>query len=197
MNCDEPLYADGDDYSYRDCQLKLGHTGAHEYFGERFPRPEPADGLDPEISDLIEQAAGSRSWDLDERQYPIVVTVTSVYVIKAPGTTEDEALKYWDNGDYPDLDGEHAIDGSFEIRRVDKYERTGLTGAPIGPQIACPDCGKQAMRREWYHSPFRKCHGPIEWRENTNARSLQWRYSREHKATPVHALALATTGGAS
>lgn len=185
MNCDEPLYTDGDDYSYRDCQLKLGHTGAHEYFGEKYPRPEPTEP-NPDIADLIEQAAGKhRSWDLDERQWPIVVTVTSTYVIKAPGATEDEALKYWD-GDYPDLDGETTIDGDFEITRLDRWQRDSLTPySPFGPHIACPGCGKQAMRREWYHDPFRKCHGPIEWRENTHARALQWRYSREHKATPM------------
>ena len=35
------------------------------------------------------------------------------------------------------------------------------------------------------HDPFRRCHGPIQWRENTHASALQWRYSREHKATPM------------
>jgi hypothetical protein len=185
MKCDEPLYTNGEEYSSRDCQLELGHSGAHEYFGERFPRPEPTEP-NPDVADLIERAARKRgAWDMDEVNWPIVVEVTSVYVIKVPGATEDEALEYWNNGDYPDLDGEQAIDGGFEIRRVDKYQRDTLLGGPIGPRIACPDCGKQAMRREWFHDPLRKCHGPIEWRENTNARTLQWRYSREHKATPM------------
>ncbi|WP_326659564.1 hypothetical protein [Streptomyces sp. NBC_00385] len=187
MRCDEPLSRPGEDYSYRDCPLELGHPGDHDYFGERFPRPEATDGLDPEIADLIEAAARKRGiWDLDERQWPIVVEVTSVYVIKAPGETEDEALAYWaDSGEYPDLDGEQAIDGGFEIRRADRYQRDSLTGAPIGPVIACPGCGRQAMRREWFHDPYRKCHGPIDWRENPHARTPQYRYSREHNATPV------------
>jgi hypothetical protein len=170
--------------TYQECQLDLGHSRDHEYFGTKWARPEPTDSLDPAISDLIERAAGNRTWDLDERQWPIVVEVTSTYVIRATGATEDEALQFWAD-EYPDLDGEQAIDGGFEILRIDKYQRDTLLGAPIGPEIACPDCGKQAMRREWYHDPYRRCHGPIEWRENAHARTLQWRYSREHKATPV------------
>ncbi|THA31762.1 hypothetical protein E6R18_15620 [Streptomyces sp. A1277] len=187
MRCDEPLVRPGEDYSYRDCQLELGHAGAHDYLGEKYPRPMPSGELHPEIADLIESAARKRGiWDLDERQWPIVVEVTSVYVVHAPGETEDEALKYWaDGGDYPDLDVEQAIDGGLEIRRADRYQRDTLTGAPIGPVIACPDCGRTAMRREWFHDPFRKCHGAITWRENTHARTPQWRYSREHNATPA------------
>ncbi|MFF3730437.1 hypothetical protein ACFYXM_08990 [Streptomyces sp. NPDC002476] len=186
MKCEEPLYMPGEDYSSRDCQLKLGHSGDHEYFGgQKFPRPKPAEP-DPAITELIERAAAKcGAWGLDESQWPIVVEVTSVYVITAPGATEDEALEYWAD-DYPDLDGEQAIDGSFEIRRLDRWQRHGtLSCSPFGPEIQCPGCGKLAMRREWYHDPLRKCHGPIQWRENTNARSLQWRYRREHKATPV------------
>ncbi|MFD7428438.1 hypothetical protein ACFV6Z_15520 [Streptomyces sp. NPDC059818] len=186
MKCDEPLSLPGEDYSCRDCQLELGHAGDHDYLGQKFPRPAATEGLAPEIADLITKAAGHRSWDLDERQWPIVVEVTNVYVIKAPGETEDEALKYWaDSGDYPDLDGESTIDGGFEIRRADIYQRNALTGAPFGPHIACPDCGKQAMSREWFHDPYRKCHGPIEWRENSHSRTPRYRYSREHKATPA------------
>lgn len=189
MKCDEPLIRPGETYSSRDCQSELGHLGAHDYFGEKFPRPESGEGLDPEIADLITKAAGHRSWDLDERQWPIVVEVTSTYVIKVSAETEDEALACWaDNNEYPDLDGEQAIDGGFEIRRADRWQRDALTGAPIGPRIACPDCGEQAMRREWFHDPFRKCHGPIEWRENVHSRTPQWRYSREFKATPVREL---------
>ncbi|MFJ4852434.1 hypothetical protein [Streptomyces sp. NPDC088730] len=187
MKCDEPLSLPGEDYSYRDCQLELGHAGDHDYLGQKFPRPVPGEGLDPEIANLIDQAAGRRAYDLHERQWPIVVEVTTVYVIKAPGGTEDEALKYWaDGGDYPDLDGEQAIDGSFDIRRVDYFERSALAPtSPFGPVIACPGCNAQAMRREWFHDPFRKCHGPIEWRENVHARTPRYRYSREFKATPV------------
>ncbi|MES9587785.1 hypothetical protein ABWK57_02625 [Streptomyces sp. NPDC094045] len=189
MNCDEPLYLPGETYSSRDCRLKLGHSGDHDYFGQTFSRPVPAEP-DPAIADLIEQAARQRgAWDLDEMQWPIVVEVTSVYVIKAPGATEDDALKYWaDGGDYPNLDGEQAIDGSLEIRRLDRWQRSDVIGSSsFGPQIQCPGCGELAMRREWFHNPLRKCHGPIEWRENAHARSLQWRYSREFKATPASA----------
>ncbi|MFJ2375012.1 hypothetical protein ACIOZL_19715 [Streptomyces sp. NPDC087769] len=184
MKCEEQLYNDGETYSSRDCQLQLGHAGHHEYFGQKFPRPVPAEP-DADVADLIERAARKQgAWGLDEMQWPIVVEVTSVYVIKAPGATEDEALEYWAGGDYPDLDGEQAIDGGFEIRRVDRWQRGSLTGAPIGPEIACPGCGKLAMSREWFHDPYRRCHGPIEWRENAHARTLQWRYRREFKATP-------------
>ncbi|MFJ2676335.1 hypothetical protein [Streptomyces sp. NPDC087525] len=194
MNCDEPLYLPDEDYSSRDCQLKLGHTGDHEYFGgQKFPRPEPAEP-DLDVADLIEAGGQARrTWGMDEQQWPIVVEVTSVYVIHAPGATEDDALKYWaDCGDYPSLDGETTIDGGIEFRRIDRWQRRDLTGAPIGPSIACPDCGKQAMRCEWYHNPYRKCHGPIEWRENAHARTLQWRYQREFKATPAHVPAVAS-----
>ncbi|WP_326768591.1 hypothetical protein OG978_32370 [Streptomyces sp. NBC_01591] len=185
MKCEEQLYNDGETYSSRDCQLQLGHAGHHEYFGQKYPRPVPAEP-DTDVADLIERAARKHgAWDLDEMQWPIVVEVTSVYVIKAPGATEDEALQVWDNGDYPDLDGEQAIDGGFEIRRVDRWQRSDVIRcSPFGPQIQCPGCGELAMRREWFHDPFRKCHGPIEWRENAHARTLQWRYRREFQATP-------------
>jgi hypothetical protein len=185
MNCDEPLYRDGDDYSSRDCQLKLGHSGDHDYFGEKFPRLEVAEP-DPGITALIDAAASKQGrWDLDEVQWPIVVEVTTVYVIKAPGATEDEALANYSD-EYPDLDGERAIDGSFEVRRLDSWQHRDTIGTgPFGPHIKCPGCGELAMTRAWYHNPLRKCHGPIQWRE-TQAPSLRYRYSREHKPTPAH-----------
>ncbi|MYZ37509.1 MULTISPECIES: hypothetical protein [unclassified Streptomyces] len=188
MNCDEPLHLDGEDHSSRNCLLKLGHPGAHEYYGgQKFPRPESAEP-NPDVEDLIVAGAKARNaWGMDEMQWPIVVEVTSTYVIKAPGATEDEALKYWVDGDYPDLSGEQAIDGSVEFRRIDRWQRRDLTGAPIGPAIACPGCGRLSMKREWFHNPMRKCHGPIKWHE-TRAPKLYWRYRREHKATPVHIL---------
>lgn len=185
MNCDEPLYRDGEDYSSRDCQLKLGHSGDHDYFGEKFPRLELAEP-DPDITNLIDAAAHKRGiWGLDEVQWPIVVEVTTVYVIKAPGATEDEALANYSD-EYPDLDGEHAIDGSFEVRRLDNWQHRDTLGTgSFGPYIQCSGCGKLAMKREWYHNPLRKCHGPIQWHE-TQAPSLRYRYSREHKATPAY-----------
>ncbi|TFI30090.1 hypothetical protein [Streptomyces sp. 4R-3d] len=186
MNCDEPLYRDGEDYSSRDCQLKLGHSGDHEYIGgEKFPRPVLAEP-DPAIANLIDAAAHKQGrFGLDEVKWPIVVEVTTVYVVNAPGATEDEALANY-GGDYPDLEGEQAIDGSFEVRRADEHERS-LTArcSSFGPFIRCPGCGELAMRREWYHSPLRKCHGPIKWRE-TQAPSLRYRYSREIGATPAY-----------
>lgn len=187
MKCEEPLYTDGEDISYRDCQLKLGHPGAHEYFGEKFPRPVPADEMDPRVTALIEEAARKRgAWGLDERKWPIVVEVTNVYIINAPGESEDEALKYWGNGDYPDLDGEQAIDGSFDVRRADRYELSANQPcSPFGPLIACPDCGRQEMQREWLHNPLRRCHGPIEWRE-TQSQKPQYRWRREYSRGPVY-----------
>lgn len=163
MNCDEPVYREG----------------------EKFPRLEVAEP-DPTIARLIDAAARKQGrWDLDEVQWPIVVEVTTVYVVNAPGATEDEALANYGD-DYPDLEGEHAIDGSFEVRRPDEYQRSMTAHtSPFGPFIRCPGCGELAMRREWYHNPLRKCHGPIQWRE-TPAPSLRYRYSREVGAAPVY-----------
>ncbi|WP_330173058.1 hypothetical protein OG875_05265 [Streptomyces sp. NBC_01498] len=185
MTCDEPLYRDGEEFSSRDCQLKLGHSGDHDYLGEKFPRPELTEP-DPDITNLIAAAAHKRGiWGLDEVQWPIVVEVTTVYVVRAPGATEDEALANYGD-EYPDLDGEHAIDGSFEVRRLESWQRRDNLGtSPFGPMVQCPGCGKLAMSREWFHNPLRKCHGPIRWRE-TRAPSLRCRYSREYTATPVY-----------
>ncbi|MGW6454993.1 hypothetical protein ACWF94_03560 [Streptomyces sp. NPDC055078] len=192
MRCDEPLFNEGENHSTRDCQLDLGHAGDHDYFGTRYPRPVGAEP-DPAVAELIEAAAErAGAWGLDEMQWPIAVEVTSIYVIKAPGATEDEALKYWSDGDYPDLDGEQAIDGSLIVRRADTHEQGSMLGAPFGPMVACPGCGRLAMRREWYHKPLRRCHGPIEWLESRAPR-LSYRYSRNHRATPAHA---APAGGA-
>lgn len=187
MKCEEALYDEGDTISTRNCQLDLGHRGDHEYFGKTYPRPVPSGELDPRVTRLIEKAAEKRgAWGLDERQWPIVVEVTSVYIINAPGDSEDEALAYWGNGDYPDLDGEQAIDGSFGVRRADEYELSANQPcSPFGPLIACPDCGNQQMRREWLHNPLRRCHGPIQWRESQSP-SLQWRYRREFNWGPVY-----------
>ncbi|MFD9868512.1 hypothetical protein ACFXI8_27090 [Streptomyces niveus] len=185
MNCDEPLYRDGEDYSSRDCQLKIGHPGSHDYLGEKFPRLEVAEP-DPAIARLIDAAARKQGlWALDEVKWPIVVEVTTVYVVNAPGATEDEALANYGD-DYPDLEGEHAIDGSFEVRRLDSWQRRDTLGtSPFGPFIRCSGCGELAMRREWYHNPLRRCHGPIKWRE-TQARNLGYRYRREIGATPAY-----------
>lgn len=187
MNCDEQLYRDGEDYSSRDCDLKLGHPGDHEYLGQKFPRPVPAEPNEAVVA-LIERAAEKRgAWGLDEMQWPIVVEVTNVYIVAAPGATEDEALAYWaDSGEYPSVENADAIDGGCEVRRVDYWQRGSLAGtAPFGPFIACPGCGGLSMNREWFHRPMRKCHGPIVWRE-FNSPSPRWRYSREHRQTPEY-----------
>lgn len=186
MKCDEQLYRADEDYSSRDCGLELGHDGDHDYLGEKFPRPKPSGDTDPAVADLIERAAhDTRAWGMDEMQWPIVVEVTNVYIIKAPGATEDEALAYWGGGDYPDVENETTIDGSFEVRRADNWQRISMTGAPFGPFLACPGCGKLSMRQEWLHNPMRKCHGPITWREYESA-SPRHRYSREHQWAPVY-----------
>ncbi|MFF2964293.1 hypothetical protein ACFVT1_36625 [Streptomyces sp. NPDC057963] len=66
MKCEEQLFNPGERHSSRDCQLQLGHAGHHEYFGQTYPRPVPAEP-DPDVADLIERAARkSHAWDLDE-----------------------------------------------------------------------------------------------------------------------------------
>ncbi|WP_328860918.1 hypothetical protein [Streptomyces sp. NBC_00306] len=191
MACNEPLYDDETPtISVRDCQLELGHPGAHEYFGKKYPRPVPS-GEAEEALDLIHRAAGRQAWELDEREYYVAFEVTNVYLIKVSGEDEDAALKvYSDYDEFPDFSREQAIDGGVEIRRADRYELSNMTGAPFGPRIACPDCGREEMRREWAHNPLRRCHGPIEWRE-TQASNLQWRYRREFNWGPVYSPALA------
>lgn len=189
MNCGEPLYLDGETYSSRDCQSELGHPGAHDYLGKKFPRPAVTDGLDPEISDLIDQATRDHgAYGLDERQWPVVVEVTNTYVVWVDAETEDEALAWWaDDQCDLDLSNQPPIDGSMEIQRADRWQREAAfqDGGHVGPKVACPGCGKLAMSRKWFHNPFRKCHGQIEWRENASARAPQYRYRREFKATPA------------
>lgn len=186
MNCDEPLYVDGEGYSYRDCTLELCHPGSHQdSAGRRYARPLPSGDAEEALSFISDLPVAAKLWDLDEREFYIKFSVTNVYMVKVSAESEDAALKqYSDYCDFPDFSRESPIDGGVEIERPDVHDRSMLTGAPIGPQIACPDCGAVEMRREWFHNPYRKCHGPIEWRE-TNAAKLQWRYRREFKATPA------------
>lgn len=172
MKCDEPYEGN----EFEGCLKELGHAGDHERFRTRWPRPVPAGELSDEVLALIPSR-----YDIDERDYYLVFEVTSVYLIKVTGESEDDALKqYSDYADMPDFSRESPIDGDVSVRRPTQYERSMNTGAPIGPVIACPDCGKQAMTRSWYHDPYRKCHGPIEWRE-TRASSPSWRWSRKHE----------------
>ena len=185
MKCEEALYSEGDTFSYRECQLDLGHAGAHDYFGQKYPRPIPS-GDAEEALDLIHRAAGRKAWDLNEREYYIAFEVTNVYLIKVSGESEDAALKsHSDYCDFPDFSREQAIDGSVNIRRATHYELGDMAGSAFGPYIACPGCGQLSMRREWLHNPLRRCHGPIEWRES-RAPSLQYRYRREYTWAPVY-----------
>lgn len=173
MKCDEPYK--GNDFE--GCMKELGHPGDHERFGTSWPRPRPAGDLSDDILDLIPQPQFG-----DERQYFIAFEVTNVYLIPVSAESEDDALQQYDDWvDLPDFSRETAIDGDVTVRRPTYSDRLSLTGAPIGPKIACPDCGKLAMQRSWFHNPMRKCHGPIEWTE-TRAPSPRYRWSRKHQA---------------
>lgn len=191
MKCDESLFRDGETYSSRNCQLELGHRGAHEYFGEKYPRPRASGGMSLDVLSHLEETLPPRIYDIDERSYPVMVEVTTRYVVWVDAESEDKALAYWaDDPTELDLKGETVIDGDLEVQRLDRFSAQDAFasrhhGRKIGPEIACPGCGALAMRREWFHNPMRKCHGPIEWRE-TKATNLQWRYRREFKATPAY-----------
>lgn len=185
MKCSEP-YPGG---SYQECQRDLGHSGKHDYLGTTWSRPAAAEP-NPEVADLLERSVPPRTFGVDERSYPIVVVETRTHIVWVDAESEDQALAYWAD-DYCDLnlDSADTIDGDLEFQRPDRWQRQEAAqhrhhGKTVGPQIACPDCGAVDVRREWFHNPYRKCHGPIEWRQ-TNAAKLQWRYRREFKATPA------------
>lgn len=189
MKCDEQLYDEGDTFSYRECGLDLGHPGAHQdWGGTKYARPEPSGDLPPAVTALINRAAekANAAWGLNERKYPVVVEVTNVYVIWETGESEDDALSILADDPYHvEVQNEHPIDGDITVRRITDNERSDMTGAALGPYIACPDCGKLSMRPEWLHNPLRRCHGPIQWRES-DAWSLRYRYNREHAWAPVY-----------
>ncbi|MFE3657215.1 hypothetical protein [Streptomyces sp. NPDC059165] len=191
MKCDEPLFEDGEKHSSRGCQLELGHSGAHEYFGKKYARPRASGELSLDVISHLEDAIPATAWGVNERSYPVMVEATSRYVVWVDAESEDEALAYWaDDPTELDLKGEMVIDGELEVQRLDRFAaqdafQSRHHGQKIGPQIACPGCGVLAMRREWYHDPMRKCHGPIKWRES-NSPSLRYRYSREIQAAPVY-----------
>lgn len=182
MKCDEP-YPQG---SYEECNLDLGHRGDHEYYGKTWPRPVPAEP-DENVDVLLSRAIReTRTWGADERRYPVVIERTQVYVVWIDADCEDNALKNAaDDAWEMDLGKEMPIDGSDEVRRLDSFERTEAwrseIGYEYGPRIQCPGCGRQAFRREWFHDPMRKCHGPIEWHE-MDAVKPPYRWSRKHKA---------------
>ncbi|MFD7541245.1 hypothetical protein [Streptomyces sp. NPDC059819] len=186
MKCGEPKPGS----SYATCDKELHYTGDHEYLGQRWPRPVPA-RPDWDVNELLDAAVPRDCWDYTERSFPIVVVETVTRVIWVDAEDEDRALAYW-NGDWSDipLKDAYVIDGVLDLRRPEVWERKEAfasrgRGGKVGPQIACPDCGRLAFRREWFHDPMRKCHGPIEWRETRASQpALRWR--REYKASPVY-----------
>ncbi|NUU22919.1 MAG: hypothetical protein HOV68_15620 [Streptomycetaceae bacterium] len=173
MNCDEPYEGN----EYEGCMKPVGHAGDHERYGTRWPRPVPSGELSDRVLKLI-----PGGWGSDEREFFLAFEVTNVYLVPVCAESEDEALEmYSDYADLPDFNRYDAVDGDVSVRRPSFDERVGMTGAPIGPQIACPGCGALAMRRSWYHRPLRKCHGPIGWTTWTAA-SGRLVASRKHEA---------------
>lgn len=182
MKCSEP-YPDG---SYEECQRDLGHSGQHEYFSTKWARPQ-LNQLTPDVESVLEETLPPNAWGVDERSFPVVVVETITRVVWVDAESEDEAIAYWAD-DFADLDlkSGHVIDGYLEFQRPDEFQRQEASevrrhGQNIGPEIQCPDCGRLSLKREWYHDPYRKCHGPIEWRKTPAA----LRAYREFKATPV------------
>lgn len=174
------------DSSYQACDQELQHSGPHEYLGQKWQRlvPElPA----PDVEALLEDTLPANAWGINERRYPIIVTETITRVLWVDAETEDEALAYWadDWSDIP-LKDAHVLDGYLEFARPDEYQRqeaveANHNGQPVGPQIACHDCGRESFRQTWFHNPFRKCHGPIVWKISGIGRPM-----REHHQTPVY-----------
>ncbi|MFD8949401.1 hypothetical protein ACFV0B_11160 [Streptomyces xanthophaeus] len=179
------------DETYQECQKDLEHDGDHEYYSYRWPRPEPAE-LEEDVEDMILAGARSlgrsREWDLNERDYYIAFEVTETFLVKVSAESEDEALAQFDDGEWPDFSREQSVNCSVDVRRPTEWERSDLDGAPLGPRIACPECGKLSMSPRWFHDPYRKCHGPIQWRPGYNGRA-----HREYMQTPVHAAPKAVT----
>ncbi|MYR30562.1 MULTISPECIES: hypothetical protein, partial [unclassified Streptomyces] len=133
-------------------------------------------------------AAGRNAWDLAERNYPLVVEETITRLVWVAADSEEAALDQL--ADEPwEYKGE-AIDSSAEARRPDEFERRNAlaySSSAAGPRIACPDCGALAFRRAWFHSPYRRCHGPIVWEQ----RGPTSRPYRSWQRTPAY-----TNGGA-
>jgi hypothetical protein len=186
MKCGEPKPGS----SYATCDSDLKHRGDHTYLNNRWPRVQPAEP-DWDVQQLLEDAIPANTWGVEERSFPIIVTETVTRVLWVDAENEDQALAYWgEGGDFPSLENTEVLDADLEFERPDKYQRQGAFKAnrfesKIGPLVPCPDCGKQAFRREWMHDPMRKCHGPIEWRE-TRSTSPQYRWRREFKSTPAY-----------
>lgn len=180
MKCGEPKPGS----TYQACDEELKHQGDHAYLGERWPRltsPEP----NWDVNELLDNQTPREAWGVMERSFPIIVTETITRVIWVEAENEDAALAYWgeDPTDLPS--GGEVLDGSLEFERPDRWQRQAAftpnrIESKVGPLIACPDCGREGFRREWFHDPYRKCHGPIEWRLGRSGRSY-----REHRQTPL------------
>jgi hypothetical protein len=187
MKCAEP----NPDETYQECQRDLGHSGDHEYYSYRWPRPKPAE-LDEDVEDALLKAEQRiprhLQWDLRERQYLVAFEVTTTYLVRVSAETEDDALRaYVDACDYPNFDHEDAVDGSVEVRRLNEWERRDHEhNETLGPKVACPSCGRLSMHPRWVHDPYKKCHGPIQWRESYSGRAY-----REYVETPVYSAAQA------
>ncbi|MGW6872847.1 hypothetical protein ACWGHA_10990 [Streptomyces xanthophaeus] len=176
------------DETYQECQKDLEHSGDHEYFSYRWPRPEPAE-LDEDVEGLLleaERAFGRHKlWDLNNRDYYVAFEVTTTYLVRVAAESEDAALSQYDNTfEYPNFDHEDAVDGAVEVRRITEWERSDHEHASeLGPEIACPSCGRLSMHPRWFHDPLKKCHGPIQWIQHTPTS----RPYRDHVQAPVHA----------
>lgn len=175
------------DETYQECQRDLGHSGDHEYYSYRWPRPEPAE-LDEDVEDFLESSERAighhRLWSLHDREFNIAFEVTTTYLVPISATSEDDALKQFeDYCDFPDFAKERAIDGSVEVRRPTEWERRDHEyNEQLGPKIACPECGRLSMHPRWIHDPYKKCHGPIQWREGYSGRLF-----REYVEAPYSA----------
>lgn len=180
MKCGEPKPGD----SWRECDQELKHSGPHRYLNESWPRVTASVG-DLDVRSLLDETRPANAWGLEQRRFPIVVVETVTRVLWVDAESEDDAIAYWAN-DYSDIDLNEGtvLDGDLEFRRLEAFERDGLRSMPLGPAIACPECGDLAMARSWYHNPLRKCHGPIEWTE-TKAPNPKYRWRRKFQRTPI------------
>lgn len=179
MKCGEPMPGS----SYQTCDRELKHSGGHAYLNQRWPRPVPNEP-DYDVLELLETTAPRNAWGLEERSFPIIVTETVTRLLWVDAENEDEALAYWadDSTEIPLKDAE-LLDAYLEFERPDKHQRQEASRArvdsyrdapKVGPLQKCPGCDAVAFGREWLHNPYRKCHGPIDWRISCGRPTRQW-----------------------
>jgi hypothetical protein len=179
MKCNEPKPGD----SWRSCEKELKHPGSHKYLNDTWPRPVP-DGLDYDVQSLLDETLPRNAYDVDERSFPIIVTETVTRLLWVDAENEDDALAYWadDYSDIP-LKESEVLDGYLEFERLDEDQRQEAfraqarsnRGVPkVGPLQKCPGCEATAFDRQWLHDPYRKCHGPIDWRISLGRTTRQW-----------------------